>query len=480
MLANSLHNLNEALFGPQKSTSQPGRSLTVSHNGIEMSFYISLDLWSTAERIRDSFHAALSKTPDIGTTEIDLYTAFLRYCCGYNQEDKSLLLFPFLKFLLGDLNERYAKGNNIHAISLDASLSEKMTLVRSHYELSFMLNSCGNFDTSVADNQAPALVNELKLGTAKLFAIFGGQGNSEEYLMELRDVYSTYHIILHDYCTKIFDVLNDLSKHPDAHDFVSQGFNVLSWLEKPESQPSNDYLLSTPISLPLLGLIQLINYYVLLQSWNISPHELRNYFEGTTGHSQGIISSVVISSSSTIEEFFDNSIKGIKLLFWIGIRSLAVFPQTTLDPSVIKDSVANNEGIPTPMLAVSNLSLKELEKQVHATNAFLKEDQKIYISLVNGPRNMVCSGPPQSLYGLNVALRKFKAPAGLDQSRIPFSERKVKFSTRFLPIGAPFHSAHLLNALPYLNEDIKRFSLDFKASSMALKVLSTDTGNFVL
>ena len=48
---------------------------------------------------------------------------------------------------------------------------------------------------------------------------------------------------------------------------------------------------------------------------------------------------------------------------------------------------------------------------------------------------------------MNVSLRKIKERGGIDQTRVPFSKRELKFSTRFLPVAAPFHTPYLHNVL---------------------------------
>lgn len=198
---------------------------------------------------------------------------------------------------------------------------------------------------------------------------------------------------------------------------------------------------------------------------------------GTTGHSQGIISSVVISASATEEEFIKNTEKALGLLFWIGTRAQQEFPPTTLNPTILEDSISNNEGNPTPMLAVTGLRESQVVKYLKETNSHLAPDRQIEVTLHNGPRSFVCTGPPQSLYGLNLSLRKLKAPTGLDQSRVPFSQRKIKFSSRFLPITAPFHSVYLKSAVPILLNDADKYGLRFEAKDLKIPVYATDSGN---
>ena len=76
------------------------------------------------------------------------------------------------------------------------------------------------------------------------------------------------------------------------------------------------------------------------------------YLIGATGHSQGIISAVVISASETDKEFVDNTQKALGLLFWIGARCQAACPTTTVNPNILEDSLESGEGVPTPMLSI--------------------------------------------------------------------------------------------------------------------------------
>lgn len=184
----------------------------------------------------------------------------------------------------------------------------------------------------------------------------------------------------------------------------------------------------------------------------------------------------MIASSATEDEFVRNAEKALGLLFWIGTRAQQVFPPTTLNPTILEDSISSNEGNPTPMLAITGLREDQVLKHLDATNAHLAPDRQIKVTLFNGPRSFVCTGPPQSLYGLNRSLRKLKAPTGLEQSRVPYSQRKLKFSSRFLPITAPFHSTYLESAVTIIQDDIKRENLRFDAKDLVIPVFATDSG----
>lgn len=128
------------------------------------------------------------------------------------------------------------------------------------------------------------------------------------------------------------------------------------------------------------------------------------------------------------------------------------------------------------MLAVTGLREAQLMKYIHQTNTHLAPERQIELTLFNGPRSFVCTGPPQSLYGLNLGLRKLKAPTGLDQSRVPHSQRKIKFSSRFLPITARFHSSYLKPTVDTILKDAKNNHLLFNASDLKIPVYATDSG----
>lgn len=73
-----------------------------------------------------------------------------------------------------------------------------------------------------------------------------------------------------------------------------------------------------------------------------------------------------------------------------------------------------------------------------------------------------------------------KAPASLNQSKIPFSERKLKFGTKFLPISSPFHCSYLQPAVELTCKDIARLGLNFDSSmSFGIPVVSTNDASLI-
>lgn len=228
----------------------------------------------------------------------------------------------------------------------------------------------------------------------------------------------------------------------------------------------------------MIGITQLAQYIVSARITDLSPGELREIIKGATGHSQGIVSAVAIASSNSWESLEQNIAKAVKLLFYIGLRGQEFFPVLSLEPEIVADAIENNEGTPTPMLAVNGLSRTALEGHIEKVNKFLPENSKVGISLFNAATMFIVTGPAKSLYGLATALRKVQAPAGLDQGRVPFSKRKAVFTIRFLPINVPYHSEYLEGATEkLLAEDLKDTEL-FSTGDLGMPIYNTEDGEF--
>lgn len=324
-----------------------------------------------------------------------------------------------------------------------------------------------------------ALLEAASNGKASLYALFGGQGTNEVYLNELQDLYDIYKPFIQSYLQTVTDeVLVPYSEDEEDSSFFSHGLDIVSWLSGTIPRPPVAYTASVPISFPLIGLTQLVQYLVVCHVAGLTPGQLRDRIGGATGHSQGIVSAVAISASSTFEEFTANSIKALKWLFYSGLRGQQAFPVTAVEPSIIQDAVDGGEGIPSPMLSVTGLSLKDLEPHIAKTNKHLPDNSKLFVSLHNGSRAFVVTGPPKSLFGLVTSLRKVKAPSGTDQSKVPFSQRKPVFNIRFLVVGVPYHSDYLSGLTEKLiAEDLEGEEL-WQAKDLKIPVYHTEDGKF--
>lgn len=469
--------------GPHTGVSTPRsssslRPLTLNHGSLEHTLLIPTALHFHASQLKDRFNASLpAPTDELAQDDEpssvpELVARFLGHVAfevDEGEDDAQGTYDEVLKLILNEFERAFLHGNDVHALSasLPGIQSKKLAVVRSYYAARSSTNR------PVKPHES-ALFRAAGDGNARLYAIFGGQGNIEEYFDELRDVYRTYPSFVEKFIYSSAELLQSLARDTRADKLYSKGLDITRWLHDRDSQPDTDYLVSAPVSLPLIGLCQLAHYTVTCKTMGQTPLEVRERLNGTTGHSQGIVTAAAIAAADSWEAFDKVAKDAITILFWIGCRSQQAYPRTSLAPSVLQDSIENGEGTPTPMLSVRELSRVALQEHIDTTNHHLPEDRHIAISLINSARNFVVTGPPISLYGLNLRLRKVKAPTGLDQTRIPFTDRKIRFVNRFLPITAPFHSAYLKDAYTNAIRDLQDIKISGK--SLGIPVYDTNTG----
>ncbi|KAH7138995.1 acyl transferase domain-containing protein [Dendryphion nanum] len=452
------------------------RPLILSHGSLEYTLLIPTALHFSAQQLKDAFNATLPEpTDELAQDEEpssvpELVARYLGFIAQEVEEGDDPGSFEeVLKLVLNEFERAFLRGNEVHALvaTLPGIDQKKLITVRSYYAARHAV------ERPIKHHES-ALFREAADENAFIYAVLGGQGNIEEYFDELREIYNTYPSFVEDFIGVEAQHLLQLARDPRAEKLYSKGLDVMRWLHNRESQPDTDYLVSAPVSLPLIGLTQLAHYVVTCRVLGSHPGHIRSRLSGVTGHSQGVVTAAAIAQSKDWPTFEIAAKNAISILFWIGSRSQQAYPRTSLAPSTLQDSVDNGEGTPTPMLSVRDLSRKALQDHIDATNAHLPEDRHIGISLVNSARNFVITGPPQSLYGLNLRLRKVKAPTGLDQTRIPFTDRKVRFVNRFLPITAPFHSPYLAQATEQLQDDLK--DIKISPNSLGIPMFDTNTG----
>lgn len=468
--------------GAQTGVSTPrsqavSRPLILSHGSLEYSFLIPTALHFSASQLKDAFSAALpAPTDELAQDDepssvTELVARFIGFVANEVDEGEDPGSYEeVLKLVLHEFERAFLRGNEVHAIaaSLPGIYEKKLITAQSYYAARAAVNRPIKAHES-------ALLREAADENAFIYAIFGGQGNIEEYFEELREIYTTYPSFVEDFITAAAAHLQTLSRESQVEKLYSKGLDVMRWLHNKDAQPDVDYLVSAPVSFPLIGLTQLAHYVVTCRVLGTHPGNVRERLSGTTGHSQGVVTAAAISASRNWETFDKSSRDALTILFWIGSRSQQAYPRTSLAPAVLQDSIDAGEGVPTPMLSIRDLTREAVQTHIDATNHHLPEDRHIAISLVNSARNFVVTGPPMSLYGLNLRLRKVKAPTGLDQTRIPHTERKVRFVSRFLPITAPFHSPYLTEASAHLQEDLK--DVVISSESLGIPLFNTNTGN---
>ncbi|KAJ5151776.1 hypothetical protein N7492_010071 [Penicillium capsulatum] len=469
--------------GPQTGintprSSQSLRPLILSHGSLEFSFLVPTSLHFHASQLKDTFTAslpeptdelALDDEPSSVTELVARYIGHVAHEVEEGEDDAQGSYQEVLKLILNEFERAFMRGNDVHAVAaaLPGIIAKKNQVVLAYYAG----RAAAGRPTKPYDS---ALFRAASEDAAGIYTVFGGQGNIEEYFDELRAIYTTYPSFVEDLIVSSAELLQSLSREPEASKLYPKGLDIIQWLQDRDAQPDIDYLVSAPVSLPLIGLVQLAHYMVTCKVLGRQPGDLLERIRGTTGHSQGVVTAAAIATATSWESFAKSTRDALTMLFWIGLRSQQAYPRTSIAPSVLQDSIENGEGTPTPMLSIRDLSRAAVQEHIDATNQHLPQDRHIAISLVNSARNFVVTGPPISLYGLNLRLRKVKAATGLDQNRVPFTQRKIRFVNRFLPITAPFHSQYLTSAYDRILEDLE--DVELPAKSLVIPVFNTKTG----
>ncbi|RDW58716.1 fatty acid synthase subunit beta [Coleophoma cylindrospora] len=455
-------------------TTYSEQSLSLKYHDFEHSLTLPAHLLEYRSRSVRRFLASIS-SPEVGLekegpcSDAGIFTQYLEFLCVETQSGTtSLIQRSYLESVILEYEKRFLQ-DDIHAFAVALPDSDyfKLSSIKSYYHLKAVTNMPVRTST-------PALLNAASNNEATIYTLFGGQGNNEDYFDELREVYHLYPSFVEELIASSSEQLMALSQKVSTGNLYSAGFDVLSWLRDPEGAPNSDYLISCPISFPLIGLTQLANYYSMCKALGKSPGEILENVTGTTGHSQGIVVAAAIASTDSWSAFTEAAKIALEILFWIGYRSQQYYPQSSLDLSTIQKSVQDGEGNPTPMLNVSGLPCILLQQHVDSVNYYLPEDSKIFVALRNDDQNTVLAGPAQSLCGLSRKLKAIKCPPGSDQTRIPFSQRKPHFHIKFLPITAPFHSVHLAKVSEIVAKDLKH--LKVSSRDLRIPVFATDSG----
>ncbi|KAE9399788.1 fatty acid synthase [Gymnopus androsaceus JB14] len=469
------------------SSSITMRPIIVSLGKTRVSIPVSTksDEWISAEVLREEFiHEqslldAVSTTADLenqAEATIELAARFLGHVASkvHQNSDSTVARTALLLNVFKYFTSTYL-SRDIHSLASTYDTEVRKVIVASYFHAFSVLSEQNVSDIPAAPQST--LFAAAVDGSASIYALFGGQGTNEVYLDELQSLYDIYKPFVASFISTISEeILIPLAEEKQFTSFYTHGLDVSSWLADPTSRPSVPYLASVPVSLPLIGLTQLVQYLIVCKVAGLTPGELSDRIAGATGHSQGIVSAVAASASTSFESFTENAKKALRWLFFCGFRGQEAFPVVSLEPSLIQDSIDGGEGTPSPMLSITGLTLKELEPHLSQTNKHLAENSQIHVTLHNGPRALVVTGPSRALHGLVVNLRKVRAPSGADQSKIAFSQRKPVFSVRFLMVSVPFHSVYLSKATDkLLAEDLKGEEL-WKPEELRIPVFNTEDG----
>ncbi|TGK02851.1 DUF1729 domain-containing protein [Leptospira langatensis] len=311
----------------------------------------------------------------------------------------------------------------------------------------------------VSQEQASPIFKHLSEQEVKTYIVFGGQGTDP--MPELRSFYeegpsnSEYWEIVF---ASIEEVLKTLPKEK-MMDCFPNGFNLKEWLLASETTPDASVLKNCCYSIPLIFITQASSLFRILKEgseWD-SFYSSAN---GIFGHSQGIYSGLLLSSSPNKTLFLKNLSLILKNLLYLGIRSQEEFPFLELDLTYKK--FLKPDEVASPMAALrledDRIVLEELEK----FNSGKSAEDMINLGLKNGPKARVFCGSPESLLEFRSILSGLSLP-GLD-------------TWTFLKVSSPFHSP-LLRRVPVLTEaDFKKIGFQPQGEDLRIPLFDTRDG----
>lgn len=317
-----------------------------------------------------------------------------------------------------------------------------MALNQSTMELGSSLSSRSSFEL-VAEAR-PTLLQAVKDGEASLLAVFGGQGtHNPTCLDELRKIYRMHRSTLQTLLEVATSTLKStFEASAEQNRFFPSNFDLMQWIQHPDTAPAPEEVASAPISFPINGLIGLANYCIACHGLKLHPGELREALAGATGHSQGIIVAAAIAGSDSWETLMQAVKHSMELLLWIGFESHHGTPSATWSGASPQHRDDHYE-YSSSMMSVRGLNEDQIHRVLQECNAVLDDTEKAYLGLANSSELVVISGPTKTLRGLRSILESRSAPGSLDQAKVPFPERRAIVECQFLPISAAFHSLHL-------------------------------------
>ncbi|KAJ5964405.1 Fatty acid synthase subunit beta [Penicillium vulpinum] len=402
--------------------------------------------------------------PTASTLEL---SSALELCCLFMQyimhdiihdgeEDLDMVV---LHQVLNTVHVDLLQNESIHTVlaTMSHDKSRHKSILRAYFQACKTTRSPGSVGTS-------SLLSDVEKGHARIFALFNGQG-VESYFDELLTAYDIYHPQVASIISAVSESLSHLARDDQFEALFPHGLDVDQWLRMPESRPNAPYLTSAPVSLPLVGLSQFVQYAIACINLGLSPGDLQHVFAGAIGHSQGIVVAAFVAAADSWVSLCNAAQQAVELLFWIGCRCQQQLQDVR--PASISSSC---------MLSVKGLSQTDLQRHLDELNVHLPAEEAVYLALVNGPQQLVVAGLSLSLQALDQKIvhaqnqvDSLKASAG----RIPFSQRSAAIHTRFLAITAPFHSPYLQDAETRLLEDLADVSLS--GSKLAFPVFHTET-----
>ena len=300
-----------------------------------------------------------------------------------------------------------------------------------------------------------SLIQEAKEGKVRFYNQFGGQGTP--WFKELEKYYKAD--THKKFFATLFDSLEEEKHRVEGSIGLPLGIDIKKWLNTTDKNelPSESYLSSASVSLPMVQATQFAHLENLLQS-GVSIKELLNYSLGATGHSQGIVSATFLALGLEGDAYYEAISKFMKFILYVGVCSQKVFSDVNPTKEEIEISNELGGGEPSPMVAVLGSDHNTIEEFVKEINLELPKDKQIYISLYNTPSNRILSSHRSSL----IAFHK--------KYHNKIQEKLFKYV--YLSITCPFHSIHMEPMRKFFERELNHINFTYTGKDLKLPIYS--------
>lgn len=287
-----------------------------------------------------------------------------------------------------------------------------------------------------------------------IFIQFAGQG--VKYMEDLRRMYESCPDIRPFIQDAILEIKTQAARYDDSRtNFFKSGLDVDAWIESPATTPELSYLLSSPLSHPLIYLTQISSYLSVLQG-GINQDRLLERTHSATGFSTGIVAAILVSMGLPYDALCRLALKVQAMFFWQGVRCQESMLTFGVNPELDTSLYDSVEGSPSCMASITNLTRSKLEQAIRS----FSEKGKVYPAYELFPGRWIVSGLPDDLAIFNRSV-KLTEPQS---------------AWRYIPSTIGAHSPFLAHAYETSPRDAQGLGLSFRGSDMKIPVWSNDTG----
>lgn len=288
----------------------------------------------------------------------------------------------------------------------------------------------------------------------RIFIQFAGQGM--KYMDELRRLYKMNPSIQPFIGEAAAIIQRELSQYDDSETgYFHRGLDVMSWIDSPDRTPDAAYLLSSPLSHPLIYLCQIATYISVLQEGLDSDWLLKNT-HSTTGFSTGILAAIIAAMGLPLQELQEVALKGQAMFFWQGVRCGQSMSRFGIHPELDPEKVDSAGGSPSCMANINNINRQQLEELA----AQFSDYGTIHPAYELMPDRWIVAGLPENL----TAFGRF------------INGENQQFECRFIPSTIAAHCPFLNYALQTSPQDASRIGLSLTGSQLKVPVWSNDSG----